>query len=87
MYFYQLNISVDDQLLIIFQDLCFNRVFCKKLGSKKKDNLIFEEHDPGCCVDITSTKDGKFITINSNSRSSSEEGCILVSIQCIFLDF
>ncbi|KMZ72993.1 putative Oligopeptidase B [Zostera marina] len=56
------------------------RVFCKKLGSKKKDNLIFEEHDPGCCVDITSTKDGKFITINSNSRSSSEEGCILVRI-------
>jgi hypothetical protein len=30
------------------------------------------------CVDITSTKDGKFITVNSNSRTSSEEGIYLV---------
>lgn len=28
-------------------------------------------------MDITSTKDGKFITVNSNSRTSSEEGICL----------
>lgn len=52
----------------------FNRVFCHKLGSEEEDSLIFTEHDRSCCVDITSTKDFKYITINSNSRTSSEEG-------------
>lgn len=51
-----------------------NRVFCTKLGSDGADDLLFTENDASCCVDITSTKDGKFITINSNSRTSSEEG-------------
>ncbi|KAK6133978.1 hypothetical protein DH2020_032280 [Rehmannia glutinosa] len=32
------------------------------------------ESDSRFCVDITSTKDGKFVTVNSNSRTSSEEG-------------
>lgn len=35
---------------------------------------IFTETDSSYCVDITSTKDGRFITVNSNSRTSSEEG-------------
>lgn len=52
----------------------FNRVFCHKLGSEEEDSLIFTEHDRSCCLDITSTKDFKYITINSNSRTSSEEG-------------
>ncbi|KAK9096269.1 hypothetical protein Sjap_021766 [Stephania japonica] len=34
---------------------------------------VFTESDSKFCVDITSTKDGKFITVNSNSRTSSEE--------------
>lgn len=34
---------------------------------------VFTENDSNFCVDIASTKDGKFITVNSNSRSSSEE--------------
>ena len=38
---------------------------------------MFVENDPNYCVDITSTKDGKFITVNSNSRTSSEEGTYL----------
>ncbi|KAG9150570.1 hypothetical protein Leryth_008048 [Lithospermum erythrorhizon] len=38
---------------------------------------LFIENDPSFCVDITSTKDGKFITVNSNSRTSSEEGTCL----------
>ncbi|XP_026660273.1 protease 2 [Phoenix dactylifera] len=49
-----------------------NRVFCTKLGSDGADDLLFTENDASCCVDITSTNDGKFITINSNSRTSSE---------------
>lgn len=50
------------------------RVFCTKLGSDMADYLLFTEDNLSCCVDIASTKDGKFITINSNSRTSSEEG-------------
>ncbi|WOK92033.1 hypothetical protein Cni_G00724 [Canna indica] len=50
------------------------KVFSMELGSTLVDNLLFTEKDMSCCVDITSTKDGKFITINSNSRTSSEEG-------------
>ncbi|GAB4840171.1 hypothetical protein Ancab_020936 [Ancistrocladus abbreviatus] len=47
------------------------RVLCRKVQSND-DTLIFMENDPNFCVDITCTKDGKFITINSNSRTSSE---------------
>lgn len=48
---------------------------CTKLGSISVDDVtIFTENDSNFCVDITSTKDGKFITVNSNSRTSSEEG-------------
>ncbi|XP_021912299.1 uncharacterized protein LOC110826029 isoform X3 [Carica papaya] len=49
------------------------RVCCARVGSKNMDGLsVFTETDNNFCVDITSTKDGKFITINSNSRTSSE---------------
>ncbi|URE22107.1 BSD [Musa troglodytarum] len=48
-------------------------VFSMELGSGLEDHLLFTEKDMSCCMDITSTKDGKFITINSNSRTSSEE--------------
>ncbi|KAK2635984.1 hypothetical protein Ddye_030776 [Dipteronia dyeriana] len=51
------------------------RVLCTKLGSDNTDDvLVFTEGDSSFCVDITGTKDGKFITVNSNSRTSSEEG-------------
>ncbi|XP_050223257.1 uncharacterized protein LOC126673230 [Mercurialis annua] len=49
------------------------RVLCTKLGSDEIDHVtVFTESDLSFCVDITSTKDGKFITVNSNSRTSSE---------------
>ncbi|XP_062163021.1 uncharacterized protein LOC133869938 [Alnus glutinosa] len=49
------------------------RVLCTKLGFHDTDDvLVFTESDSSFCVDITSTKDGKFITVNSNSRTSSE---------------
>lgn len=50
------------------------RVYSIKLDSDSPDSLLYNEYDMNCCVDITSTKDGKYITINSNSRTSSEEG-------------
>ncbi|XP_052198728.1 uncharacterized protein LOC127805924 isoform X1 [Diospyros lotus] len=49
------------------------RVLSTKLGSDSMvADPIFTENDSRFCVDITSTKDGKFITVNSNSRTSSE---------------
>lgn len=45
------------------------------------------EHDSRFCVDITSTKDGKFITVNSSSRTSSEERTYLFHTQYIFFLF
>nr|XP_043624396.1 protease 2 [Erigeron canadensis] len=49
------------------------RVQYKKLGSDPvSDVTVYTEKDSSFCVDITSTKDGKFITVNSNSRTSSE---------------
>ncbi|XP_010415530.1 PREDICTED: uncharacterized protein LOC104701531 [Camelina sativa] len=38
----------------------------------RDDTVVFTEKDSSFCVDITTTKDGKFVTINSNSRTSSE---------------
>lgn len=49
------------------------RVHCIKLGSDSVHDVpLFVENDSSFCVDIASTKDGKFITVNSNSRTSSE---------------
>lgn len=48
------------------------KVFGRRMDSEYEDMLLFEEKDKSCCVDITSTKDCQFITINSNSRTSSE---------------
>jgi hypothetical protein len=46
----------------------------KKLQSDEAGFLVFTEKDVNCCVDITSTKDFKYMTVNSNTRTSSEEG-------------
>ncbi|KAL6844833.1 hypothetical protein ACP4OV_025492 [Aristida adscensionis] len=50
-----------------------NQVFCKNLQSDKARFLIFTEKDVNCCVDITSTKDFKYVTVNCNTRTASEE--------------
>ncbi|KDO70267.1 hypothetical protein CISIN_1g040506mg, partial [Citrus sinensis] len=76
---YTIDTSGDEQFMLQIKDLrnqCIvPRVLCTKLGSDSTDDApIFTEGDSGFCVDITSTKDGKFITVNSNSRASSEEG-------------
>ncbi|KAH9772228.1 prolyl oligopeptidase family protein [Citrus sinensis] len=85
---YTIDTSGDEQFMLQIKDLrnqCIVprlpvdgvvslAVLCTKLGSDSTDDApIFTEGDSGFCVDITSTKDGKFITVNSNSRASSEE--------------
>jgi hypothetical protein len=59
---------------LCFDIIMFHRVFCKKLQSDEADFLLFTEKDTNSCVDITSTKDFEYITVNSNTRTSSEEG-------------
>ncbi|GJN33701.1 hypothetical protein PR202_gb22322 [Eleusine coracana subsp. coracana] len=49
------------------------KVFCKRLQSDEAGFLLFTEQDVNSCVDITSTKDFKYITVNSNTRTASEE--------------
>nr|XP_017227445.1 PREDICTED: protease 2 isoform X2 [Daucus carota subsp. sativus] len=50
-----------------------HRVQYCKIGQDPINNIeMYTEKDSRFCVDITSTKDGKFITVNSNSRTSSE---------------
>ncbi|KAI8340301.1 prolyl oligopeptidase family-domain-containing protein [Chlamydoabsidia padenii] len=49
------------------------KVFAHRIGTEQaEDILIYEETESTAFVDITSTKDSKYITINSNSLSSSE---------------
>lgn len=57
--------------------LTCDRVFCKKLQSDEAEFLVFKEKDVNCCVDITSTKDFRYMTVNSNTRTSSEESFFL----------
>jgi protease II len=65
----------------------FFRVLFTKLGSDEIDDVpVFTESNSSFCVDITSTKDGKFITVNSNSRTSSEEGIYLVHFAFLSYD-
>ncbi|GAA0139791.1 serine protease [Lithospermum erythrorhizon] len=62
------------------------RVQCIRLEMDSVDGTsLFIENDPSFCVDITSTKDGKFITVNSNSRTSSEEGTCLSNCFALLL--
>ncbi|XP_059655634.1 uncharacterized protein LOC132302731 [Cornus florida] len=63
-----------------------NRLLCTKMGSNSVDDVpIFTENDSSFCLDITSTKDGKFITVNSNSRTSSEEGIYLYHFCTVYV--
>lgn len=49
------------------------RIYRHALGSSRSsDELIFEEKDDQFFVDVTRTKDRKYITINSNSKRTSE---------------
>ncbi|KAI8976952.1 prolyl oligopeptidase family-domain-containing protein, partial [Pilobolus umbonatus] len=48
-------------------------VYAHRIGTEQtEDVLVYEELDDTVFVDITSTKDGRYVTINANSLSSSE---------------
>ncbi|KAI8381259.1 prolyl oligopeptidase family-domain-containing protein [Radiomyces spectabilis] len=48
-------------------------VYAHRIGTSQEDDiLVYEEMDDTAFVDITSTKDMKYVTINSNTLSSSE---------------
>ncbi|OAQ29467.1 hypothetical protein K457DRAFT_75025, partial [Linnemannia elongata AG-77] len=49
------------------------QVWAHKVGTPQEDDiLVFQEDDDSIFVDVGSTKDQKFVTINGNSLSSSE---------------
>ncbi|KAG6552614.1 hypothetical protein Mapa_005814 [Marchantia paleacea] len=48
------------------------RVYRRSLGSEAKDTLVFEEKDASSFLDVSRTKDWTFITVNVNSKTSSE---------------
>ncbi|KAF8389892.1 hypothetical protein HHK36_024410 [Tetracentron sinense] len=51
------------------------RVLCTRLGSDAVDTApIYTESESSCCVDITSTKDGKFITVYVIDSASPRDG-------------
>ncbi|KAL3501542.1 hypothetical protein ACH5RR_035991, partial [Cinchona calisaya] len=67
------------------------RVQCVKLGSDSMDNVpLFVESDSRFCVDITSTKDGQFITVYVmdavNPQSGLQRFCKRVSGVKYFLE-
>ena len=50
-----------------------NKVWRHEIGHDRlKDELIFEEKDARFFVDVSCTKDGHFVTINSSSKTTSE---------------
>ncbi|KAI4989934.1 hypothetical protein ZWY2020_038297 [Hordeum vulgare] len=49
-------------------------VFCKKMQSDEPGLLVFMEDDVNCCVDITSTKDFKYITVYVMESGNVREG-------------
>ncbi|KAL7132648.1 hypothetical protein ABFS83_12G088800 [Erythranthe nasuta] len=50
-----------------------HRLMRTEVGARSgNDDVILTEDDTRYCLDITSTKDGKFVTVNSNSRTTSE---------------
>ncbi|CAB3999080.1 Prolyl endopeptidase-like [Paramuricea clavata] len=53
-----------------------NKVWKHEIGQDtSKDELIFEENDARFFVDVSCTKDGRFVTINSSSKTTSEVRC------------
>lgn len=59
----------------ISRTFVFARVLRTKIGSDADGDCfedVYTEIDTNFCVDVANTKDGKVVTVNSNSRTSSE---------------
>ncbi|XP_051146105.1 uncharacterized protein LOC127261771 isoform X2 [Andrographis paniculata] len=68
-----------------------NRVLCTKVGSNyEDDSTIFTENDSRFCLDITSMKDGKFVTVYiidaTNPQSRLQKFCKRASGVQYFLE-
>ncbi|KAJ2847571.1 hypothetical protein IWW36_003788 [Coemansia brasiliensis] len=67
--------GTDDKLLytVLNDKLRAHQICCHQIGTPQQtDTDIFTENDDECFVDITRTKDAKFIIINSSTLDSSE---------------
>ncbi|KAG0628383.1 hypothetical protein M758_1G023000 [Ceratodon purpureus] len=49
-----------------------SKVYCRSLDSTTESELVLQENDASRFVDIARTKDWRYITININSKTSSE---------------
>lgn len=52
--------------------VCGFRIYCRSLDSTTENKLVLEEHDASRFVDVARTKDWQFITLNVNTKTSSE---------------
>ncbi|XP_048698953.2 prolyl endopeptidase-like isoform X4 [Caretta caretta] len=54
------------------KNLVCHKVFLATFANRKRAEIVYTEQDPRFFVDIYCTKDRRFLTINSNSKTSSE---------------
>ncbi|XP_071996377.1 prolyl endopeptidase-like isoform X2 [Engystomops pustulosus] len=65
--------TTDNVLLYTRQDnLQCRTVYAREFGGEDTTRLVYHEKDPRFFVDLYMTRDHHFLTINSNSKSSSE---------------
>eukprot|EP01147_Barroeca_monosierra_P002884 gene2884-8159_t len=74
-------------LLVVRQDGLRrpNSLWIVSVGDQMDPDLLFMEHDERFFLDISKTKDEKFITINSNSKTSSEVRVLPADAKCYHL--
>ena len=60
------------QLTFLLHVFSVEQVLIHRLGTEDADIKIFEYHKPDRSLEISKTKDGKFILLNSNSKTDSE---------------
>ncbi len=58
------------------------RIFQRRLDSSTGNKLVLEDNDASRFVDVARTKDWRFITLNVNSKTSSEAGVVTTSVRC-----
>jgi DNA repair protein RadA/Sms len=56
------------------------RIFQRRLDSSTGNKLVLEDNDASRFVDVARTKDWQFITLNVNSKTSSEAGVVTTSV-------
>jgi protease II len=62
--------------------LVCGRIFQRRLDSSTGNKLVLEDNDASRFVDVARTKDWRFITLNVNSKTSSEAGVVTTSVRC-----